>query len=89
MSETPLVDLPAVTIDLPTNTCGGCKHGQTAEQNFKAPLECRRFPPTITGFLIGMHPQQGPQVVNQTRYPQVQRLGPACGEWVPKFPKQN
>lgn len=68
-------------------TCGSCKNGCVVEQDLRADLECRRFPPSVTSFIAPT--PQGAQIVDRTTYPRVKRLAPSCGEWQPKFQATN
>lgn len=88
MNEALTPDAPRVMPVESKETCGSCKHGCAATMNFKDPLECRRFPPSVSQFVMGVTNGQ-PNMMRATAYPQVPRLGPPCGEWVPKFEKQN
>lgn len=64
-------------------TCGGCKHGCATSADLREPIECRRFPPTFTSFVVPG--PQGLQVADRTAYPRVARLAAGCGEFTPKM----
>jgi hypothetical protein len=71
--------------NLPAECCGKCRFSRgklTHKELQLGTVKCHRFPPQVTGIMMGMHPRQGPQMASHADIPMCS-ISDWCGEFQP------
>jgi hypothetical protein len=62
-------------------SCAGCKYFSPDDDPNKDLGECRRYPPQVTLFIVGMQQQTGEPIFNRATSRALTRPGDYCGEY--------
>lgn len=79
-----------------TNTCKTCFYSTLVRVTIQAPervmteerRECRRYPPSVTSFIVGRTGEGAPMFLHATSWPQVDDNA-ECGEFKPRREGMN